>query len=65
MTVIEFVLWGIPRGETDPLHAKVLTCTTDRDRVETVRALATRDGWHGFTIQRLDGRLPNFAGSVK
>ncbi len=60
----EYVLWGTPQGETDPLYEKVLTCTTDRQRVETVRKLATAEGWHSFRVQTLDGSLPDFASCV-
>jgi hypothetical protein len=60
----EYVLWGTPKGETDPLHERPLTCTTDREHLATVRTLATADGWHSFRVQLLDGSLPDFVGCI-
>lgn len=61
---MEYVLWGTPAGETDALHEVVLTCTAFQDRVRVVQELATRDGFHSFRIQVLDGSAPNFARAV-
>ena len=57
---IENVLWSTPAGETDALHECVLTSTTDKARIEKVKALASADGWHSFRVQTLDGTPPDF-----
>lgn len=62
---IEYVLWGKPKGETDALYEKVLTCTTDQARVEEVKVLAAKEGWHGFRVQKLDlSTPPDFISAV-
>jgi len=60
----ERALWALPAGESDRLHEQVLTSTTDPARIETVKALATADGWHGFRVQVLDVSLPDFVGAI-
>lgn len=60
----EYALWALPKGETDRLHEQVLTSTTSSARVEQVKELAGRDGWHGFRVQVLDGTVPDFAGTL-
>ena len=61
----EYVLWGTPAGQTDALYARPLTCTADLARVNQVREMATRDGWHSFRVQALDGSRPDFAAAVR
>lgn len=67
----EYVLWGIPKGETDALHAQVLYTQgkTPAD-VERVKRLAAREGWHSFRVQVLDmgggwDARAAFAGAVR
>lgn len=51
----EYILWGLPKGEHDHLHAAILYTQgrTPAD-VERVRRLAERDGWHSFRVQVID-----------
>lgn len=70
MRNIEYVLWGTPKGESDALHEKVLiTQTGERkpgDRIETVKGLASVDGWHSFRVQTLNlDAVPDFAGTIQ
>jgi len=62
---MEFVLWGLPEGETDRLHEKVLTCTPEQQRVEAVKVLAMSDGWHSFRITKINGEVPDFGAAVR
>lgn len=61
----EYVLWGRPADVTDALGEKVLICTADTIVLERVRALATRDGFHGLRVQVLDGSRPDFTAGVR
>ena len=56
---MEYVLWGLPRGSTDPLDARVLLSNgrTLQD-VETVKRVSSLDGWHSFRIQTLNLSKP-------
>lgn len=66
----QFILWGRPAGETDALYEKPLyTKGRSLEDVERVKAIAARDGWHTFRVQRLDLSQPfdaqaAFAGGV-
>jgi hypothetical protein len=67
----EYVLWGLPRGETDALYQKILyTQGKTLADVERVKGAASLDGWHTFRVQTLDLSQPfnagvAFAGSVR
>lgn len=63
----ERILWGTPKGETDPLHERVLytQAKTDAD-IERVKRIAAADGWHSFRVQLLDlDTPPDFIGGLK
>lgn len=55
------IVWGKPRGETDPLSETLLaeTCRTERD-VQRVIAAASGDGWHSFRVTTYSGEAPDF-----
>jgi len=51
----EYVLWGIPKGQTDALHSTILyTQGKTPAEVEKIKKIAARDGWHSFRVQVLD-----------
>ena len=57
-----YILWALPRGETDRLQERPMTSfPLTRDQATTVQAAATRDGWHGFRLVLDDGAVPGFA----
>lgn len=61
----EYILWGIPKGETDHLYAQILYTQgkTPQD-VEQVKALAAKEGWHTFRVQVLNLSQPFDAGKA-
>ena len=55
----EYVLWGLPKGETDRLHEKVLyTQAKTPAQMEAAKRRAAADGWHSFRVQILDLSKP-------
>jgi len=51
----EYILWAIPKGETDALHAQpIYTQGKSMADVERVKGLAAKEGWHSFKVQTLD-----------
>jgi hypothetical protein len=55
----EYILWAVPKGETDQLHAKpIYTQGRSPQDVERVKALAAKEGWHSFRVQVLDLAKP-------
>ena len=55
----EYVLWGLPKGETDRLHEKVpSTQAKTPAQMEDVKKRASAAGWHSFRVQILDLSKP-------
>ena len=55
----EYILWAVPKGETDQLHAQpIYTQGRSPQDVERVKALAAKEGWHSFRMQVLDLSQP-------
>jgi hypothetical protein len=55
----EYVLWGVPEGETDQLHAKVLsTQAKTPSEMDEIKRRASAAGWHSFRVQILDPDKP-------
>lgn len=51
----ELILWGLPKGETDPIHQKVLyTKAKNMKQIDSIKEIAAKDGWHSFKVQKLD-----------
>jgi len=64
-THAEIILWGLPAGETDPIHQVILStqCQSQAD-AERIKKQAAADGWHSFRIQVIDGSKPDFVGAI-
>jgi len=62
---MEIILWGLPAGETDPIHQVILAtnCRNQAD-IAKVKKVASADGWHSFRIQVIDGSKPDFVGAI-
>lgn len=60
-----YTLWGLPQGETDRLHERVLLSDADSQRCDQIEKLATADGWHGFRRTPNDGAMPDFVGAIR
>lgn len=63
---IERILYGIPQGETERyMEVLLLTNATDT-KIEIVKEIAARDGFHSFRIAAVDlGVVPNFGRMVR
>ena len=61
----EYVLWGLPEGQTDALYQKILyTQGKTMADVERVKGMASREGWHSFRVQTIDTSKPFDAGAA-
>jgi hypothetical protein len=67
MTRKEYILWGTPKGEIDPIYAQVLSTQAQTpDAIESIKELAAADGWHSFSVQILDlDAVPDFVQILK
>ena len=63
---IEYAMWGLPKGSTERYdEVLLLSGASDYRRVEKVKELATRDGFHSFRIAAIDlDAPPDFARTV-
>ena len=58
---IEYLLYGIPAGETER-YAEALLATrlASPAAAEKIKALAAKDGFHSFRVAKFDGSPPDF-----
>ncbi len=63
----EFIIWGWPAGRSGDLERVPLyTRAESQAEAEKVMTwLAAEHGCHGMTVQVLDGRLPDFAATLR
>lgn len=55
-----FVLWGVPKGETDRLHERPLAESSDKPYLKDAQRRASNDGWHSFRLVPMDFDWPTF-----
>ena len=65
-TVKETILYGIPKGATERYEEVLLLTNATPEKIEQVKVLASRDGFHSFRVAVVDLSVPpDFARSVK
>jgi hypothetical protein len=64
---IEYVLWGLPKDSNDTLDQQILATRLPNPKAaEKIKAIAAKDGWHSFRIQKLDlSTPPDFTKAVR
>ena len=64
---IEYVLYGLPKQSTERYDEVILLSDASNfKRVEKVKELAAKDGFHSFRIAAIDlNQKPDFAKGVK
>ena len=60
----EYLLYALEAGENRSYMETLLTATPDKKRIEQVKKLASKDGWHSFREATFNGEAPNFAKTV-
>jgi hypothetical protein len=60
-----YILWGLPAGKSNRLDEKPLVSfPITAAQAEKVKAVASKDGWHGFRLALEDHRVPEFGKAV-
>ena len=60
-----FILWALPAGKADRLDEQPMTSfPLTAGQAEKVKAVAAKDGWHGFRLQVETNEAPNFAAAL-
>jgi hypothetical protein len=62
---MEFLLYGLPKGETERYTEDLLAVRPTRQEAESVIERAKADGWHSFRIATFDGSPPDFVGAIR
>lgn len=64
--MIEKVLYGIPKGETESYTAVLLLSNATDAKIEQVKVLAAKDGFHSFRVASIDlSVVPDFRKTVR
>lgn len=58
---MDYLLYAIPAGAKERWQEDLLTCTPDEARIEHVKALAAKDGYHGFRVATYRGEAADFS----
>lgn len=61
----EYLLYGLPKGETERYTESLLATRPTRDAAEAIIERAKLDGWHSFRIATFDGSPPDFTNVLK
>jgi hypothetical protein len=62
---MEYLLYGLPKGETERYTENLLATRATHEAAEAVIERATLDGWHSFRIATFDGSPPDFTKVLK
>jgi hypothetical protein len=63
---IESVLYGIPKGETERYTEALLLTNATPEKIERVKVLAAKDGFHSFRVATIDLSIPpDFSKAVR
>ena len=57
-TVKETILYGIPKGATERYEEVLLLSNATPEKIEQVKVLASRDGFHSFRVAIVDLSTP-------
>jgi hypothetical protein len=61
----EYILYGLPSGETRDYMESIIWVTKDSTQIDRVREIASGEGWHSFRIDTYTGKAPNFKRALK
>ena len=62
----ETVLYGLPRGATERYEEVLLLTNATPERIERVKALVSKDGFHSFRVAVIDlSTPPDFGGTIQ
>jgi hypothetical protein len=63
--MIETVLYGLPKGATERYEEVLLLTNATPEKIEQVKALASKDGFHSFRVAQIDlSEAPDFSKAV-
>ena len=62
----ETVLYGLPKEATERYEEVLLLTNATPEKIERVKVLATRDGFHSFRVAEIDLSVaPDFTKAVR
>lgn len=62
----ETILYGLPKGATERYEEVLLLTNATPEKIERVKVLAAKDGFHSFRVAEIDlSVLPDFTQGLK
>ena len=61
---MEYLLYGLPKGETRDYMELLLTVTDSMERIEFIKQYSIDRGYHSFRIATYAGEKPDFVNTV-
>ena len=61
----EYILYGLPSGETREYMESIIWVTKDSTQLENLKRISSGEGWHSFRIDTYTGKAPNFRRVLK
>lgn len=62
---IEMVMYGLPKGATERWEEELLLTEANEAKIEKVKVLAAKDGFHSFRVAKIDLSVaPSFGANV-
>ena len=61
----ETLLYGLPKGATERYEEVLLLTNATAEKIEKVKALAARDGFHSFRVAEIDLSFENMINTFK
>jgi len=62
----ETILYGIPKGLSERYEEVILLTNATSEKIERVKVLATKDGFHSFRVAEIDlSVVPDFSKVIR
>jgi hypothetical protein len=61
---MEYLLYGLTPGETRDYMESILTVTTDLNRIEHIKTLATEKGFTNLRVATYNNEAPDFLAAI-
>ena len=64
--MIETLLYGLPKDATERYEEVLLLTNATPDKIERVKVLASKDGYHSFRVAKIDLSIaPDFGKVIR
>jgi len=57
---MEYLLYGLSKDNKERYMEDILTVSDNMARIDTIKAIAKKDGFHSFRVATYSGEAPDF-----